>query len=142
MAPLLEDRAGFFRAATVRGYESPNRGSSQEAFKPCKLPGLLVEQVPQGPGLARASKSLDAVSTTSIIFAVIGLIPSKWIGIGGFHAFGPLAFTAIFAIVGVLFGLLAIIRHGELQNKRAFQIGIAATALGLLRLFIYPLAGL
>ncbi len=85
---------------------------------------------------------MDPVSTTAIVFALLGMIPSQWIGIGGVHAFGPIAFTAIFAIVGVLFGLLSIIRHGELQKRIALQLGIAAVALGALRLFIYPLAGL
>lgn len=96
----------------------------------------------QGPGLQRKYKRVDPVSTTSIVFAVLGLIPSDWIGIGGVHAFGPIAFTAIFAIVGVLFGFLAVFRHGELKDLIALRVGIAGAALGVVRLFIYPFFGL
>lgn len=101
-----------------------------------------MDEGSQGPGLERKYKRVEPVSTTSIVFALLGLVPSQWIGIGGFHAFGPIAFTAIFAIVGVMFGFLAVFRHGELQDKRALAVGITGAALGLLRLFIYPFFGL
>lgn len=95
-----------------------------------------------GPGLQEHREGRDPVSITSIVFAALGLTPRAVFGSAlGVEAFGPVAFPAIFAIVGVLFGLLTLVRHGELQNPAALKLGIAGLLIGLLRLFIYPLAG-
>ena len=65
-----------------------------------------------GPGLEAHREGKDAVSITAIVFAVLGLTPRAVFGSAlGVEAFGPVSFPAIFAIVGVLFGLLAIIRQ-------------------------------
>ncbi len=97
----------------------------------------------EGPGLQANPTKRDPVSTVSIIFAILGLTPRAVFGSTlGVEALGPIAFPAIFAIVGVLFGLLTIIRHGELQNQTALKVGIAGLAIGLTRLFVYPLLGI
>lgn len=103
--------------------------------------GAAVDET-EGPGLTPSQRRWEPVSTTSIVFAVLGLTPRAAFGSTlGVEALGPIAFPALFAIVGVLFGLLAIIRHGELQHPLALRVGIIGLSLGLLRLFIYPLAG-
>lgn len=106
-----------------------------------RVPGAHVDEA-QGPGLKQSDGRVDAVSTVSLVFAVLGLMPSTWLKIGGVHAFGPVAFTAILSIVGVLFGFLAVFRHGELKDQRALIIGSVGAGLGLVRLFIYPFFGL
>lgn len=96
----------------------------------------------EGPGLERRYKRFEPVSTTSILFGLLGLIPSAaFLVTFGAEAFGPIEFPAILAIVGVLFGFLAVFRHGELQDVMALRVGIAGAALGLVRLFLYPLFG-
>lgn len=100
-----------------------------------------MDDATQGPGLEARTNRLDPVSTVAIVFAVPGLMPTGWIRLGGFEGFGPIPFPVLLSIVGMLFGLLALIRHGELQNVLALRIGIAAVALGFVRIFLYPIIG-
>lgn len=96
----------------------------------------------EGPGLQEQTEGKDGVSITAIVFAVLGLTPRAVFGSTlGVEAFGPVAFPVIFAIVGIMFGLLTIIRHGELQNPLALKLGVVALAIGLTRVFLYPLFG-
>ncbi len=104
--------------------------------------GAPVDET-EGPGLQEHRTGRDPVSIVSIVFAVLGLTPRAVFGSAlGVEAFGPIAFPAIFAIVGVMFGLLTLIRHGELQNLLALRLGIAGLSIGLIRLFLYPLLGI
>ncbi len=100
-----------------------------------------MDDAPQGPGLQANQKRVDPVSTVAIVFAVPGLMPTGWIRLGNFEGFGPIPFPVLLSIVGMLFGLLTLIRHGELQNPLALRIGIAAVVLGFVRIFLYPLFG-
>lgn len=82
---------------------------------------------------------MDRAAITSIIFALLGLFPRSVIG--GGHIFGPLDLTALFSIVGVLFGIIAILRGIEAGDALAKKIGTVSTLLGLFRLLIYPMIG-
>ena len=104
------------------------------------MPDTTDEITPEtGPGL-EATGTWDRLAFVAAGFALLGLLPKSFFK-SAFtaHALGPLAFSAILAIVGVLFGFLVLFRYGELQHRPSRDLAIAAIAIGLARLLIAPM---
>ncbi len=102
-----------------------------------------AESLPEGgPGLHATGKP-DPTGVVAIVAAVLSLVPTAWVR-SAFqaHAFGPIEFAVILAIVAVLFGFVAIMRSGETKDRTAKLLGIAAVAIGLVRILLYPILGL
>lgn len=97
-----------------------------------------MEHEEGGPGLTRG-EGIDKAAFTAWFFSAIGLFPRS--AIGGGHIFGPLDLTALFSVVGVMFGIIAILRGIELNDGQAKFLGMSSTFLGLFRLLIYPMLG-
>lgn len=101
--------------------------------------GPLIK--PQGgPGLKPSTRP-DPVMVTAVVFALLGLLPTRWFRAGVDLHLGPLEVPAIFAIVAVLFAVLGLLRGIELEDRFIQVVSSAAGVVGLIRLFIYPLAG-
>lgn len=95
-----------------------------------------------GPGL-QASAGLDRTAITASAFALLCLTPTDWVrSTFQAHAFGPIQFTVILAIVAVIFGFVAILRSTETHDMLARRLGAAAVAIGLVRILIFPMLGL
>ncbi len=107
--------------------------------EPPKEPGTEPYDQPSGPGL-EAKDGVDPTLVTAWIFVLIGFTPTGiWLRVLGFDRFGPLEVSAILAMVGVLFGFIALLRAIDLADVRLRAMAIGALVLGLGRLFLLPL---
>lgn len=116
----------------------PEREAAQAAVQPPHAP--TVDEAPglMGPGV-RPSTGIDPTLVTAWLFALLGYTPyTWWERILGFGFFGPIQVPAILAMVGVLFGFIAVLRALDLRDSRLRLLGGTATALGLVRLFLLP----
>lgn len=114
-------------------------GTPHRSDDPNDREGPLIK--PQGgPGL-KPSPRPDPVMITAVVFALLGLLPTRLFRTGVDLHLGPLEVPAIFAIVGVLFGVLGLLRGIELEDRFIQIVSSTAGVVGLIRLFIYPLAG-
>lgn len=95
-----------------------------------------------GPGLRRQAGP-DPTAWTALIAGILGIVPkSVFASLPNEGHFGPLSFTALFAVVAILFAVIAGMRYVDLRQKRILWVGMTGGVLGLIRLFIYPLAGI
>lgn len=93
-----------------------------------------------GPGLEK-QPGLDRSLVAAYVFVAIGFTPVSWYTrLLGYGYFGPIAWPAILAMVGVLFGVIALLRSLDLEDATLRNAAIVALILGLLRLFIFPQA--
>lgn len=77
---------------------------------------------------------------TSIVFVVLGFTPDAFFDATvGYSHFGPLAWSAILAMVGVLFAVIAFLRAVDLDDRRLRAWATAAFVVGMFRVFIVPL---
>lgn len=91
-----------------------------------------------GPGLRRTGRT-DPTLVTAWVFAVLGYTPISWVERAfGIAYFGPLAWPAIVAMVGVLFGVIALLRSLDLDDRRLRAWAAGALALGLVRVLLFP----
>ncbi len=76
----------------------------------------------------------------AIAFVVLGFTPVAWAArVMGYGYFGPIAWPAILAMVGVLFAVIAFLRAVDTGIKPARNQAVAVAAVGLVRLFVLPL---
>ncbi|MGB1587083.1 MAG: hypothetical protein ACPHID_08590 [Thermoplasmatota archaeon] len=101
---------------------------------------METERTPgTGPGL-EPQEGIDKSLLAGAALVLIGFTPVDfWAGIIGYGYFGPLAWPAIFAMVGVLFGVIALLRSLDLEDRTLRNASILVLVLGLLRLFIAPM---
>lgn len=87
-----------------------------------------------------ASKGVDPTVVTAWVFALLGYTPIVWYErLIGYGHFGPLAWPAILAMVGVLFAVIAILRSIDLKDATLRNWAIGAFAVAMLRLFVGPM---
>jgi len=89
-----------------------------------------------GPGLA-PSHRIDPTLLTAGVFVLLGFTPDAFFDATvGYSHFGPLAWSAILAMVGVLFAVIAVLRSVDTGDAgmRAWAVGVGAV--GLLRVFV------
>lgn len=92
----------------------------------------------EGHGLE--SRRWDPTVVTAWAFTLLGFIPTgTWAGAFGYGYFGPIAWPAILAMVGVLFAVIALLRSIDLEDLRLRKLALAALVIGMLRLFLAPL---
>lgn len=92
-----------------------------------------------GPGL-EAEPGWDKPLLAGVVFVLLGYSPiSFWARIMGYGYFGPLAWPAILAMIGVLFGVIALLRSLDLEDKKLRNAALVVLVLGLGRLFIAPM---
>lgn len=83
---------------------------------------------------------MDKTLITAFVFVVLGFTPVAWVErLIGFGYFGPIAWSAILSMVGVLFGLIALLRSIDLKDPTLRNAALVALVLGLGRLFIAPM---
>ncbi len=93
----------------------------------------------EGPGL-EPSPGYDWTVWPAGILALIGWTPIAWWEAAlGTAYFGPLAFPAICAMVGVLFVVIGLLRGLDTKDVRSRPWLIGAGAIGMARLFVLPL---
>lgn len=82
----------------------------------------------------------DPTLLTSAAFILLGFTPvSWWAALVGYGYFGPIAWPAILAMVGVLFAVIALLRSVDLHDQRLRTMALVLLGLGLVRLFLAPL---
>lgn len=101
---------------------------------------METERTPgTGPGL-EAEPGWDKPLLAGVFFVLLGYSPvAFWARIMGYGYFGPLAWPAILAMVGVLFGVIALLRSLDLEDQKLRNAAIVVLLLGLVRLFIAPM---
>lgn len=93
-----------------------------------------------GPGLH--GSGWDPAASFAIGFAVAGLTPTQWFLVSlGEDAFGPIPFPVILAIVGVFAALVTLLRFTERAHTPSRNTAVAALALGLVRILVFPMLG-
>lgn len=120
--------------------DRPDRADPKERSDATDAPEKPLIEPQTGPGLMPSARP-DPVMITAVVFALLGLLPTRLFRTGVDLHLGPLEVPAIFAIVGVLFGVLGLLRGIELEDRFIQVVSSAAGVVGLVRLFIYPLAG-
>lgn len=101
---------------------------------------MEAERTPgTGPGL-EPQTGTDRSLIVGAVLVLVGFSPvSFWARLLGYGYFGPLAWPAIFAMVGVLFGVIALLRSLDLEDQKLRNASLVVLILGLARLFIVPM---
>lgn len=94
-----------------------------------------------GPGLG-SEKDTMRFGYIALALVLVGLIPRSIFTIRGVHALGPLDFTAIISMAGVLFAVITALRAREGQWPQALKLGVIAFLIGIFRIFAYPIFGI
>jgi hypothetical protein len=93
---------------------------------------------PADPGI-EPTAGLDRPLVAAIIFVALGFMPNSWVEAALTYAyFGPVAWTAILCMVGVLFAVIALLRSLDLEDQKLRNAAIVLLLIGLARLFILP----
>jgi hypothetical protein len=91
-----------------------------------------------GPGLTQRSGT-DPALVAAALFVALGWTPTAvWMALLGVAYFGPLHYSAILAIVGVLAAAIAVLRSLDTGDLRLRRYALAIGGIGMGRLFVLP----
>lgn len=96
----------------------------------------------RGPGIHPTGRE-DVTAYLALFFAVLGWVPERHVDAaldpvtGGPFVF-PAPIPAVFAMLGVFAGVVAVLRGMERGDRWTRGAGLVAVAAGLVRLFLVP----